>query len=153
MKKNTKVLIVDDDKISRDLVGEIVSGLGYQMLKCSSCEDAKKAFQSHGPFHLVVTDLYMPNKKGKMSMMGCELASFVNKKSNDCCPIIVLSSETNPLVQLKLFFSGGSLFVTKLMKKEMLSAKISKYAQLGRWCQLCNETSNLKLFSGDKKHA
>lgn len=152
MKKKTRILIVDDDKISRDIVGGVVSELGYAMVKCSGYEDAKAAFKTHGPFHAVVTDLYMPNKSGKIRMLGYELAKFVNKESNDNCPIIVLSSESNPFIQCGLFFCQGSLFVTKPMKKEMLSVKIQKYAQIGRWCQMRDESSKLKLFSGERKH-
>lgn len=152
MKSKTKVLIVDDDKASRDLVGDIVESLGYTMLKCESYHDAKEAFKKHGPFHLVITDLYMPNESGKIRMLGYDLARFVNKESDDNCPTIVLSSELNPLVHCGLFFSGGSLFITKPMKRDVLSVKIQKYAQLGRWCQARDENNSVRLFSGEKKH-
>ena len=152
MKSKTKVLIVDDDKVYRDIVGEVVGSLGYTMLKCESYYDAKEAFKKHGPFHLVVTDLYMPDKKGRMKKLGYDLAKFVNEESRDNCPTIVLSSESCPFIQCGLFFSGGSLFITKPMKREMLSVKIQKYAQLGRWCYARDEDNKIRLFSGEKKH-
>lgn len=152
MKRNTKVLIVDDDNVSLEIVGEIVNSLGYSYVKCSDYYEAKEIFKNEGPFHLVVTDLYMPSKNGKMRMLGYDLVKFVSHESDENCPTIVLSSEMNPFVQWGLFFAGGSLFVTKPMKKEMLSVKIQKYAQLGRWCQTRDKESKVKLFSGVNNH-
>jgi DNA-binding response OmpR family regulator len=74
---NPKALIVDDDKIIRNLLEAIVLNLGFDVTTASDGNDAKKALQSHG-FDLVITDLEMGKTTG---FQVIKVAKSINKST------------------------------------------------------------------------
>ncbi len=58
------VLLVDDEKAIRDLVGEFLGGLGYTVTKADSGPRAIAAYQQHGQFDVVLLDVTMPGMSG-----------------------------------------------------------------------------------------
>jgi len=55
-----KVLIAEDDKDSRELLGWLLQKLGYQVVVTENGKDAWEAFRK-GRFRLVISDLLMPD--------------------------------------------------------------------------------------------
>ena len=58
------LLIVDDDEDARGWLVEIFSQVGCRVKEASSGLGALDELAENGPFHLVVTDVYMPTPSG-----------------------------------------------------------------------------------------
>lgn len=61
--KYMKVLLVEDDPLSRHLLQQMLCNLGYEVTACEDGEVAWNAFTSQ-EFHLIVSDWLMPNLDG-----------------------------------------------------------------------------------------
>lgn len=60
------ILLAEDDETVRTFVGEMLAGLGYQVLVASNGEEAVQVAARHrGPIHLLVTDVVMPGMSGR----------------------------------------------------------------------------------------
>jgi DNA-binding NtrC family response regulator len=62
-KKQVKILVVDDDKELADTLAEYLAKLEYQATAAYGGAEALTAFRE-GEYHLVVTDLMMPDMDG-----------------------------------------------------------------------------------------
>jgi DNA-binding NtrC family response regulator len=62
-KKNAKILVVDDDQNLADNLVEYLGRLGYQAVAAYGGRQAVEMFGKE-PFHLVITDLLMPEMSG-----------------------------------------------------------------------------------------
>ena len=58
-----EILVVDDDAILRDLVGDWLEGAGYRVQKAENCSCAAGAAAGRAPA-LIVTDMFMPGACG-----------------------------------------------------------------------------------------
>lgn len=58
-----KVLLVEDDPLSRHLLQQMLNNLGYEVTACEDGNAAWEAFTNQ-EFHLVVSDWLMPNLNG-----------------------------------------------------------------------------------------
>lgn len=83
MNAGTKVLVVDDDDLVRDLVSEILQAKGYVVLVAENGDAGEKVYDYESP-SLVITDLVMPEVEGG------ELISTLRQKNPDL-PIIAIS--------------------------------------------------------------
>lgn len=60
------ILVVDDEEIMRDLMGEILGDLGYEVILASNGEEAVKVYGEHqDKIGLVIVDMVMPKMGGK----------------------------------------------------------------------------------------
>jgi signal transduction histidine kinase len=82
------VLVVDDEIAIQDNVAEILSALGYRVLRASSADEASAVLRQHRGIDLLFTDVIMPG-----TMSSPELA--------------VLARQLHPAIQV-LFTSGYS---------------------------------------------
>lgn len=82
-KKNSKVLVVDDDEDIRYLVQMIISEMGYDYLEAENGEEAFEKYKLHKP-DLVISDIRMPK------LDGLELLQKI-KKDNPNVPCILMS--------------------------------------------------------------
>lgn len=62
-RRQTDVLVVDDDAIMRDLMADWLEGAGYAVRKVADCRDAAGACPEAPPA-LVVSDMWMPGPCG-----------------------------------------------------------------------------------------
>jgi PAS domain S-box-containing protein len=69
-----KVLVVDDEQATRDLMAECISALGHEVLLAPDGEEALRLFQAERP-SLVITDLRMPKVDGLTLMRAIKDAS------------------------------------------------------------------------------
>jgi DNA-binding response OmpR family regulator len=60
----SKVLIVDDDKESRDLLSEVLEANGYAVSAVGDGVAARQALAADGGIQLVIADIRMPNETG-----------------------------------------------------------------------------------------
>lgn len=60
---STRVLVVDDDTAVRDVVRTMLETAGYHVAVAENGREALEMLQP-GDFHLIITDLVMPEKEG-----------------------------------------------------------------------------------------
>ena len=58
-----KILVIDDDPVSRDIVREILEGVGHDVAEEQTSEAGILTYKQEY-FDLVIADLYMPEKGG-----------------------------------------------------------------------------------------
>ncbi len=66
-----KILIVEDERSMRDLLGLMLRKEGYQVDAAESAENAEERLRAGGPFDLVITDISMPGKSGLDLLRHC----------------------------------------------------------------------------------
>jgi two-component system, cell cycle sensor histidine kinase and response regulator CckA len=88
-----KILYVDDEPGMRDVIGRVLTKLGFEVETVSNGPDAISRLQgAHGLFDAVVTDLSMPE------MSGTQLAQAVKDFAPDL-PIIAFTGSALQYLQ------------------------------------------------------
>ena len=62
--RGTRVLVVDDDPISRNIVRDLLGARGFEV---DACENAQVALDKirHSRFDLLILDIFMPHRDGR----------------------------------------------------------------------------------------
>jgi len=81
-KKGARILVVDDDKVLADNLVEYLSKLGYQTSPAYGGREGLVTFEQ-GDFHLVITDLKMPE------MDGMELLDAVSRLDSRAMVMVI----------------------------------------------------------------
>ncbi len=119
---NGRILIMDDDLMVREVVGEMISHLGYEV-ECASdgreaIEKYTKAMEEGEPFDAVVIDLTVPGG------MGGQEAQTILMEIDPAVKTIVSSGYSNDPVMSKFEEYGFKGVVTKPYNIEVLSKAI-----------------------------
>ncbi len=72
-----RVLVVEDEESVRELVEELLTDAGYDVLTAPDGEEGLRVYREEGPFDLLLTDILMPR------MTGVELAAQVRREQPD----------------------------------------------------------------------
>lgn len=113
-----KVLIAEDDRDSRELLGWILEKLGYQVVATTNGKEAWDAFRK-GRFRLVITDVLMPE------IDGLELCRRIrNHKQSKYTYIIVITALIGKKDYLEGMDAGADDFVTKPFDPDELKARL-----------------------------
>ena len=119
-----KVLVVDDEYINRQLLGNIISR-EYEVLYAENGKEALDVMREHRrDLSLVMLDLIMPE------MDGTQLLEFIQKdKTLSAIPVIVLTADKSAEVEsLKL---GASDFIAKPYDMpEVILARVKRIIEL-----------------------
>ena len=87
--KKMKILVVDDSKSIRCMVGNVLTGAGHTITAANDGKEAVSLAAGSG-FDLIITDINMPE------MDGLELARYLRKTAEyQSTPIIFLTTETS----------------------------------------------------------
>jgi len=115
VKKDTKILVVDDEKFVRDLVRCVLKEAGYKVLTASNGRDALDKM-SHSDTDLVLLDIKMPG------IDGFQVLERIRRYSD--IPVIMLTGigEVNTLG--KALGIGADDYITKPFSKRELIARI-----------------------------
>jgi nitrogen-specific signal transduction histidine kinase/ActR/RegA family two-component response regulator len=121
-----KIMVVDDEEMVRDLVFDILTGLGYNV-ECfpeggSAISKYKEVFETD-PFDIVITDLTIPGGIG-----GKEVVSSI-LKINPKAKIIVSSGYSNDPMMAEHIKYGFSGVIPKPYDVEALSKVITNAMQ------------------------
>ncbi len=115
-----KILVVDDEDIIRELMGEILTLLGYEAILCGSPIEAIQLFnERHSEISLVFVDMIMPEISGRQ-LYEAFLKIDPTKK------IVVLSGYSMEHGMNELLESGISAFVQKPVSIKELSKVIQE---------------------------
>ncbi|WP_286236794.1 GGDEF domain-containing response regulator [Neptuniibacter halophilus] len=112
------ILLVDDDRYIREIIGSVINDAGYRPLFAEDAEQAMKALDEES-IDLVLTDVEMPG------MNGFELTRQIRDTYPDTWfPIIFLSGQSDEKHYKEGIDAGGDDYLTKPVSPVVLRAKI-----------------------------
>lgn len=115
----TKILVIDDDEIVRQVLEMLLKDLGYEVISSSDPYEAISIFDlNKDSIDLVISDMIMPKLNGK------ELFYRI-KKIKKNLRFILLSGYTKNNVDEK-FLNDIDLFLEKPIRKDVLEKEIKK---------------------------
>lgn len=119
---NETILIVDDEKEIRNLIGIYLKNEGFHVLEACDGEEGLQLVKKH-KVHLIVLDLMMPKVNGiEMCMKVREIAEM---------PIIMLTAKSQDMDKISGLTIGADDYVTKPFNPLELIARIK--SQLRRY--------------------
>jgi DNA-binding response OmpR family regulator len=111
-----RILVIDDDLLSRDYVGQILQTEGHTVEMAANGDDGLSLFRAH-PADLVITDMVMPKTD------GVELITILlNEHPN--LPVIAMSGAPNSAQYLYLasYMGAGKILTKPFTAKALLAA-------------------------------
>lgn len=124
-KKQTKILLVDDEPSILVALEFLVKKEGYTVYIATDGKDALKKIEQIKP-RLIVLDIMMPG------MDGFEVAKKIRaSKDLDQIPIIFLTAKGTQEDRLKGYESGGEVYITKPFDNQHLIDTINEVAEFG----------------------
>ena len=118
----TKVLLIDDNATTRNIIGKIIAHRGYKVSTCGTALDILSTVEKHHP-DIILMDHYMPDITGKEAIKIL--------KSNDLTrsiPVIYFS--TYESLELLAREAGADAFVSKESPVDYLTDSIAALTAL-----------------------
>ena len=114
-----RVLIVDDDRVTRTIVRKILERAGYAVFESESMADGLRDGEKILP-HMILLDWMVGGKTG---------ADFLESKKNipvlSAIPVIAVSGRTSPFGKSQVLSLGVAGFVGKPVDARILIQKIA----------------------------
>jgi len=102
-----KILTIDDSRTMRDMLRLALVGAGYRVVQAVDGLDGLAVLEREAP-HLVITDINMP----KMDGYGF-IEEARRTKSFRAIPILVLTTESDPVKKLRARDAGATGWIVK----------------------------------------
>lgn len=113
-----KILIVEDELVSRNKLERLIHSLGYETLVAVDGKEALKIWRSERP-RIVITDWIMPK------LDGIELCKQIRKaEGSQYTYIIMVTSKTDTHDLVESLEAGADDFISKPYVKEELAVRI-----------------------------
>lgn len=125
------ILVVDDEKEIRNLIGIYLENEGFEVLKASNGAEALNILKNK-EIHLIILDIMMPK------MDGMETCMKIREKKN--MPIIMLSAKTEDMDKILGLTTGADDYMTKPFNPLELIARVK--SQIRRYTKLNNTLEN-----------
>ena len=136
-KKDTKILLVDDEPDIIEIVGYNLNNAGYQVFTANNGKEAIIQAEKHQP-HLVILDVMMP------VMDGIETCETLRNNPKFAETIITfLTARGEDYSQFAGFNAGADDYITKPIKPKLLVSKVK--ALLRRSKEIKNESGEVTL--------
>ncbi len=119
----TKVLVVDDDNETTELLKVTLEPLAFEVIATNSAQEAIHLVRDQAP-DVMVVDLLMPE------MDGMKVCEEVRKFST--IPILMLSAVNRPDIMEKALDLGADDYLSKPMKSSVLVAHLHKLLRRAR---------------------
>ncbi|XP_078160949.1 two-component response regulator ORR21-like [Carex rostrata] len=108
-----KVLVIDDDRVSLQVVCTMLERCGYNATKCTSGTKALEMLrENEGEFDIVLTDVHMPD------MDGFQLLELVGLEMD--IPVVMLSEDARHETMVKGLKHGACDYLVKPVQMEEL---------------------------------
>jgi len=117
--RRMKVLVVEDDEISRTIVTTVTGEAGYEVMEACNGVEALSLFESFQP-DLVFSDISMPE------MDGLQLLEKIRKKSHDVIVIMTTGHGTAEYTLKALQLHANDYLVKPIPARNILTA-LAKY--------------------------
>lgn len=128
-----RILIVDDEKAIRDILSEILSVMGFEVVVASSGNEGLHLFLKDS-FDLVLTDLEMPG------IDGWTLALYIKEKSPKT-PIVLVTGEDKGGIMEKLEGSCVDSVMFKPFRLEDIQETVQNMLHTGRLKRMTSVSS------------
>ncbi|MHC1681453.1 MAG: response regulator transcription factor [Clostridiaceae bacterium] len=122
-----RILIVDDDKEIRKIMGIYLENEGYEILKAENGENALKLI-SENEIDLILLDIMMPGING--------IEACMKIRETNVMPIIFLSAKSEDFDKVQGLASGADDYITKPFNAMELIARVK--SQLRRYTRYSN---------------
>lgn len=120
------ILLVEDAERVRQVIGEILTMEGYDVIEAWSGGEALEIIERHkGPIHLVLTDVVMPR------MSGLELAERL-APLRPSAKVVYMSGYTDPASLPRGVLEPGTIFLEKPFTAETLARKVRESLDVDR---------------------
>ncbi len=122
-----KILLADDDELSRRVLGASLEAAGFQVWTACDGAEALAAIESSPP-DVLVLDFEMPG------LDGAELCRRLRSSEREAVrllPVIMLTGHTGEAEEVAALAAGVNDFVTKPVSREVLIARIETQLRLG----------------------
>jgi signal transduction histidine kinase len=113
-----RVLLVDDEKGIRTVLGIFLADCGYEVLKAGSGEEALRLFRESKP-SIVLTDIKMPG------MDGIQVLRKIKKESPDT-EVIMITGHGDMELAIQSLKSDATDFVTKPINDDALEIALKR---------------------------
>jgi len=111
-----RILVVEDDKESRDLLCEVLSGSDYAVDAVENVTEARRELGANGDYGIVIADLRMPDGT------GLELLRDIGKRNSKPGVILISSFMSSLERKLALELGAGVLLEKPCRLGELLQA-------------------------------
>ena len=136
-KKDTRILLVDDEPDILEIIGYNLSSEGYQILTAENGVEAISQAKKHKP-HLIILDVMMPEMDG---IEACEELRTIPYLSETV--ITFLTARGEDYSQVAGFEAGADDYITKPIKPKVLISKVK--ALLRRFKESDEEDGTMKI--------
>ncbi len=115
-----EILIVEDDKLTLNLLQFCIQNLGHKAHLAVNTEEAIEMMKD-GKFDLIITDIMMPG------VSGLSFVTNLRTVEMNTTPIIMMSAVNNKSLFEKAFESGANDFIAKPFSMEDFAGKLKKF--------------------------
>lgn len=129
------ILIVDDEKDIRELIGDILKDEGYAIRLAGNSDDCMAEINADPP-HLMILDIWLKDSR----MDGIDILKTV-KRDNPDIPIIIISGHGNIEIAVAAIKQGAYDFIEKPFNIDQLMVVVSRAMETSR---LRRENSDLR---------
>lgn len=120
MYSGKKILIVDDSKVEREILKEMIKGLEFMILEAENAAEGIKKAEENSP-DLVLMDVVMPGMNGFQATKQMSL----NEKLKDI-PVIMCTSKNQSTDKIWGQRQGAKAYLVKPINKNELLEEIKK---------------------------
>ncbi|MFO7964275.1 MAG: response regulator [Desulfobacterales bacterium] len=114
----TRLLLIDDEKLSVEVMGISLRSDGYEVLTASSGEEGLDVFDRESP-DIVITDIKMPG------MDGIEVLKRIKARS-DTAEVIIITGHGDVENAIEALKYGASDFINKPVRDETLALALKR---------------------------
>ena len=125
MKKQRKILIVDDDEDILDFISYNLHKNGYLVEEATNGKEAIEKTKSFKP-HLIIMDVMMPEMDG---MTACKKIKSMPEFKD--ISVVFLTARSEEGAELEGFESGADDYITKPLKPRILLSRIKAVMKRG----------------------
>lgn len=133
-----KVLIVDDDELSRQVVQQLLETEAYEVLAAENGQDALALAAGHQP-DVVLLDVMLPDLSGLDVCRSLRLDKTLRQLH-----ILLLTSLSSRDARLAGLNAGADDFLNKPVDLLELRARLRTISRLNRFRQVCNERARFE---------
>lgn len=121
-----RILVVDDERVNREILSRMLSRLGYEVWTAVSGDDALRRLESGLP-DLILLDVIMEGMDG-----FDVLREIRNRYRHAELPVIMVTAESERSNVLQAFDQGANDYLTKPLDAQITIARISLQLKLRR---------------------
>jgi predicted signal transduction protein with EAL and GGDEF domain/FixJ family two-component response regulator len=133
--RNPRILVVDDDSVTRLLVSEALSGAGFEVREAEDGAEALAAVDAIAP-DLVLLDVHMPNLDGYETC-----ARLRRQRGGTALPILMMTASDDLAAVERAFAVGATDFTTKPLNLSLMAHRLRYLLRAARAFQEANEAA------------